>query len=55
MKNEFAFVLVYVAAFGFSDIFVKWSRIDGWTKILYYSSLLFVALLVIFHSSIVII
>ena len=48
MKSEFAFVLVYVAAFGLSDIFVKWCRFNNNKKIVYYTVMLAVALMIIF-------
>ena len=48
MKSEFAFVLVYVAAFGLSDIFVEWCRFNNNNKIVYYTVMLAVALMIIF-------
>lgn len=48
MKSEFAFVLVYVAAFGLSDIFVEWCRFNNSKKIVYYTIMLAVALMIIF-------
>lgn len=47
MKEEFAFVLVYIAAFGLSDIFVEWCRFNDINKILYYVVMLSVALTII--------
>ena len=48
MKSEFAFVLVYVAAFGLSDIFVEWCRFNNNNKIVYYTVMFAVALMIIF-------
>ena len=53
MKNEFAFVLVYVAAFGLSDILVDHLRLSKTSRILYYLLLMAIALYYIFsHSTI---
>jgi hypothetical protein len=33
---EFGFVFLYVAAFGFSDFFVKYMKLTGMSYLLYY-------------------
>lgn len=44
MKNEFAFILAYIGAFGLSDIFVNFFKFNMMTKIIYYSIILIIAL-----------
>lgn len=44
MKNEFAFILAYIAAFGLSDLFVDFFNLNRKMKLLYYIFISIIAL-----------
>ena len=50
LPDEIAFVFLYVAAFGFSDYFVKINKLTGLTYILYYCLVAFIAVSILCYN-----
>ena len=44
MKNEFAFILAYIGAFGLSDLFVDFFKLNKKAKFMYFITLSIIAL-----------
>lgn len=44
MKNDFAFIIAYISAFGLSDILVEYFKMSRKIKIFYYIILMIIAL-----------
>ena len=44
MKNEFAFIIAYISAFGLSDILVEYFKMNRKMKLFYYITLMIIAL-----------
>ena len=44
MKNEFAFIIAYISAFGLSDILVDYFKMSRKMKLIYYITLMIIAL-----------
>lgn len=49
LPYEFGFIFLYVAAFGFSDYFVKISKLKGFYYLLYYTVVAIVGLCVLYN------
>ena len=50
MKGDISLVFLYIAGFGFSDMIVEYFEIDNnFKKFLYFSLMLFIALVLHFH------
>ena len=50
LLDEIGFVFLYVAAFGFSDYFVKINKLTGMSYILYYVFIALIALSIIYYN-----
>ena len=50
LPDEIGFVFLYVAAFGFSDYFVKINKLTGLSYILYYSFVAFIAVSILCYN-----
>lgn len=50
ISDEIGFVFLYVAAFGFSDYFVKMNKLTGMSYILYYVFIALIALSIIYYN-----
>ncbi len=48
---EFGFIFLYVAAFGFSDYFVKIMKLNGVYYLLYYLIIGFIGLVLLYNSN----
>ena len=48
LPAEFGFIFLYVAAFGFSDYFVKITKLQGFNYLLYYFFIGIFGLIVLF-------
>ena len=51
LPSEFGFIFLYVAAFGFSDYFVKIQRLKGNSYLLYYSIIALIGLCVLYQTN----
>ena len=51
LPYEFGFIFLYVAAFGFSDYFVKITKLNGTSYLLYYLIIAMVGLCVLYKCS----
>lgn len=50
LPDEIGFVFLYVAAFGFSDYFVRINKLTGLSYILYYSFVAFIAVSILSYN-----
>ncbi len=50
LSNEIGFVFLYVAAFGFSDYFVKVYNLDGISYMLYYTLVAIIAVFILCYN-----
>lgn len=50
ISQEIGFVFLYVAAFGFSDYFVKINKLKGMSYLLYYSLITVIALVLLCYN-----
>ena len=50
VPQEIGFVFLYVAAFGFSDYFVKINKLKGMSYLLYYSLIAVIALMLLCYN-----
>jgi len=50
IPTEIGYVFLYVAAFGFSDYFVKVNKLKGFSYLLYYTIILIIAVFFLINS-----
>ena len=51
LSYEFGFIFLYVAAFGFSDYFVKITKLDGTAYLMYYLLIAMFGLYILYKCS----
>ena len=50
IPTEIGYVFLYVAAFGFSDYFVKVKKLKGFSYLFYYTIVLIIAIILLIYT-----
>ena len=50
ISREIGYVFLYIAAFGFSDYFVKFNKLKGVSYIFYYTIILIIAIVTLIYT-----